>query len=115
MITVTDNKYTTCAPVLHLDFVTAAELSQIRDAFSWASQCSRISIKGSAALCLAAADDKYSVQYLAKLINKLRQAARIEDLDTEILSAIAEVIESTGYGHTVDMLDSVIESKQKKK
>lgn len=115
MLTITDNKYTTCAPVLHLDFVTAAELSQIRDAFSWASQCSRISVKGSAALCLAAADDKYSVQYLAKLINKLRQVARIEDLDTEVLNSIAEVIESTGYGHTLNQIDAIIASNSKKK
>lgn len=86
MLTITENRYASTMPVLALDFISATELSQIRDAFSWASQCSRISTKGSAALCLASADDKYSVQYLAKLINKLRQAVRIEDLSIEVLS-----------------------------
>lgn len=115
MISIVDNRYAGSMPVFHLDFVTAAELSQIRDSFTWASQRSRISLRGSVALCLASADDKYSPQYLSRLIEKVRQTPRLEDLDTEVLNAIAEVIESTGFGHTLDLLDSVIESRQKKK
>lgn len=115
MINVIDNRYAGAMPVLHLDFVTAAELSQIRDSFTWANQRSRISLRGSVALCLASADDKYSPQYLSRLIEKVRQTPRIEDLSAEVLNSIAEVIESTGFGHTLDLLDAVIASKQKKK
>lgn len=107
------NRYAQGARVLSLDFVTEAELSQIRENFVWAQSQTRLGLKGSIAKCLSESDDKFSPAYLSKLIAKVRQANNLKDLPTEVLEAIAEVADSIGYGNLANNLDSIIESKKK--
>lgn len=107
------NKYAQGARVLHMDYITESELSQVRDHFMWSQSQTRLGLRGSVARCLSEADDKFSPVYISKLIAKVRQTNSIKDLSVEILAAISEVAESIGYGDLSCNLDSIIESKKK--
>lgn len=100
--------------VFNLDTMSESELSQIRDNFLWAGAQSRLSLKGSIALALHSADDKYSVRYLSMLMDKIRT----KDLATMSASeydALAEVCQGAGYGALADQLDDLADKARSKK
>lgn len=108
------NRYAQGARVLSMDYSTESELTQVRDNFLWAQSQTRLGLKGSIAKALSEADDKFSPIYISKLIAKVRQpGSSLKDLSYEVLEAIAEVVESIGYGTLASNLDSILESKKK--
>lgn len=115
MITV--SKYSTYRGfnmVFNLDTMTESELSQIRDNFLWAQAQSRLSLRGSIALALHSADDKYSVRYLSMLMDKIR-TKDLANMTAAEYDALAEVCHGAGYGSLADQLDDLADKARSKK
>lgn len=115
MITV--SKYSTYRGfnmVFNLDTMSEAELSQIRDNFLWAQAQSRLSLRGSIALALHSADDKYSVRYLSMLMDKVR-TKDLGAMSAAEYDALAEVCAGAGYGSLADQLDALADKARAKK
>lgn len=111
------NKYATYKGfnmVFNLDTMTEAELSQIRDNFLWAGAQSRLSMRGSIALALHSADDKYSIRYLSTLMDKVR-TKDLSAMSEAEYDALAEVCAGAGYGSLANQLDALADKAKAKK
>ena len=100
--------------VFNLDTMSESELSQIRDNFLWAQAQSRLSMRGSIALALHSADDKYSVRYLSMLMDKVR-TKDLAAMSASEYDALAEVCAGAGYGSLADQLDALADKARAKK
>jgi hypothetical protein len=100
--------------VFNLDTMTEAELSHIRDNFLWAGTQTRLSLRGSIALALHSADDKYSVRYLSMLMDKIR-TKDLAAMTAAEYDAMAEVCSGAGYGSLADQLDDLADKARSKK
>lgn len=100
--------------VFNLDTMTESELSQIRDNFLWAQAQSRLSLRGSIALALHSADDKYSIRYLSMLMDKIR-TKDLSAMNAAEYDALAEVCAGAGYGSLADQLDALADKARAKK
>lgn len=92
-IMLTSIKYYNATPVLHMDYLSSAELDAIRDNLYWGMRYEALSDYGAVVRALSGADNVFSPQYISNLLGRLRTAGRLDACHPNVLEAIVAVLD----------------------